>query len=357
MKKLLLACAGLALFASVMSVMLWRDLRAERELNAGLQARLAEAEAMAPRPVALPPATSRPPVVASVADARPEPASTEQRPAPVAQPVYVTSINQRDMMKDPEFRKARLVQLRLQMPERYPGLAEYLDLSPEQADRLFDQLAENELEMMNVTALIIGANGQIDQAQAQEMARQQQQMRAQQDAALGAVLGDARMGQWRDYQQTQGARQRVTQLGRTLEGMGMPLTAAQRRPLTEAMVAEQMRQQQEQLAISRELRATLAQNPGGQPDPQTQARLQEENYRRQVESNRRLLDIASAHLTARQLELYRSQLESQLTVNRISSRMQREAAERNRAAAPVVVTGPVQAAVPLAAPPVPGSNF
>ena len=354
MKKLLLGCAGLALFASVMSVMLWRDLRAERELNAGLQARLTEAEARGARPMALPLPTGRLPT-APAATARPEPAATEARAAPSPQ-TFVPSgrIIERDMLQDPEYRKARLTQIRLQLPERYPGLAEELGLSPEQADRLFDLLAEHQLESTS-TPLIVGANGQIDQTQLQERQRQQQELRARQDAALTAMLGDARMDKWREYQQTQAPRQQVMQLGRTLDAMGMPLSAAQRRPLTEAMVAEQTRQRQEQMAMSRELAASLG--PGGPRDPQTQARLQEENFRRQADSNRRLLDVAATHLTPRQLELYRSQLESQLTVNRVSTRVLREAAEQNRTAAPVTVTGSVQVVVPLPAPPVPGSNF
>jgi hypothetical protein len=355
MKKLLLGCAVLALVASVMSVMLWRDLHTERELNAAMQARLSEAEARMAQPMASPPPTARAPATAAAITARPEPAATEARPAPSPQPSIRTSgINERDMLKDPEYRKARLVQIRLQMPERYPGLAEELGLSPEQADRLFDLLAEHQLEMNTGTALIVGANGQIDETQLQERQRLQQELRARQDATLTAMLGDARMDKWREYQQTQGPRQQVMQLGRTLDAMGMPLSAAQRRPLTEAMVAEQTRQRQEQMAMARELAAV---GPGAQRDPQTQARLLEESFRRQADSNRRLLDIAAAHLTARQLELYRSQLESQLTVNRVSSRALREAAEQNRTSVSVIVTTPAPLAAPIPAPPAPGSYF
>jgi hypothetical protein len=344
MKKLLLGSAALALCASVVSVILWRDLRAEREFSAGLQSQLAAAAVSAFRPNALP-VTARPPTVADTAG-KPEPAGTEAARTAPAVPTFVTNagLNQREMLKDPEYRKARLAQIRLQLPERYPGLAEELGLSLDQADRLFDLLAESELEMSSSSMLVIGPNGQVDPAQRQEMQRQQQELRAKQDAALNAMLGDARMGKWQEYQQTQVSRQRVIQLGRTLDAMGIPLTAAQRRPLNEAMAAEQARQQQDQLAMVRELRGSVPQGPGSQPDPQTQARLQEENFRRQADSNRRLVDAVSPHLNPRQLDLLRAQLEQQLAMNRASSRLQREAAEQNRSAAP-----PVMIAAPMPA--------
>jgi hypothetical protein len=341
MKKLLLGCAGLALFASVMSVMLWRDLRAERELNAALQTRLAEAEAGAVRPPALPVAARQPVTAQSPGKAELPPSATAARTEPAVQNfVPNVGINERDMLKDPDYRKARLAQIRLQLPERYPGLAEDLSLSPEQLDRLFDLLAENQLEMNTNTTLVRGPNGQIDQTQMQEVQRRQQELRTKQDAALGALLGDARMDKWQEYQQTQASRQRVAQLGRTLDAMGMPLTSAQRRPLADAMAAEQARQLQDQQDMMRELRAASPQGQNSQMDPQIRARMQEENFRRQADSNRRLLDVAAAHLNARQLELFRAQLESQLTLNRASSRMQREAADQNRSAAPVIVTAP-----------------
>jgi hypothetical protein len=339
MKKLLLGCAALALFASVLSVMLWRDLRSERELSAGLQSRLVEAEARIFQPASLPVAATRAPVAAPTSS-RPEPASSPAtRAMPVAEPPFNNvGISQRDMLKDPEYRRLRLALTRLSLPENYPGLAEELGLSPEQVDRLFDLLAEHQLERNASAILVPGPNGQIDQAQREEQQRQQQELRAKQDATLTAMLGDARMGKWRDYQQNQGGRQQVTQLGRTMEAMGMPLTSAQKRSLTEVMAAEQARQQQEQQAM-REMRASL-QGPASRADPQTQARLQEENLRRQAESNRRLVDAMAPHLNAKQLELYRTQVDQQLAMNRISSRLQREAAEQNRSTAPMIISAP-----------------
>lgn len=352
MKKLLLGCAGLALFASVMSVMLWRDLRTERELSAALQSRLAEAEART-TPAVLPAATARPAAATAATTApintsRSEPNIIQPLPAAQNAQTFVPNVGvtQRDLLKDPEYRRARLAQLRMSLPETNPGLAEELGLSPEQADRLFDLLAENQLEMSTNIGVALRPNGEIDQALVQEMQRQRQELQTKHEATLAAMLGDARMSKLQDYQQTLGSRQRVLQLGRTLGAQGQPLANAQIGPLAEVMAAEQKRQQQDQQAMQRELRAGPQQGPGSQMDPQTQARLLEENFRRQAESNRRLIDAMAPHLTARQLELYRSQLDNQLTVNRISSRLQREAAQ-NRQAVPVNIA----TAVPPPPPP------
>lgn len=222
------------------------------------------------------------------------------------------------MLKDPEYRKAMLAQMRMTLPTNYPGLAEELGLSPEQADRLFDLLAENQMELQ-ANSPTVSANGQIDQTQLQELQRIQQELRGKQDAALSAMLGEERMSRWKEYQQTQSSRLRVQQLGRTLDAMGVPLTSAQMRPLTEAMAAEQTRQRQEMQSMLRELR------PNQQPDGQFNARLQDENFKRQADSNRRLVDVAAAHLNPRQLELFRASLDQQLAMSRASSRLQRDA--------------------------------
>lgn len=331
MRKLALVCAGLALFASVVSFMLWRDLRAERELSAGLRNRLAEVEARAPVVVAASPSPTAPPPAAAPATTD-KPPATKETPLPVMTRIMSmnnVSISERDMLKDPEYRKARLAQTRLTIAQQYPGLAEALGLSPEAADRLFDLLAENQLEMNSSTALVVGPNGQIDQTQLQEMSRLRQQLQARQEAALSTMLGDSVYAKWQQYQQTQPARQQVMQLGRALESAGLPLTEAQLRPLIDAMATEQARQAQETQAMFRDMGTSQ-----GPPDPQALARLQDESFKRQADSNRRLLDVAASSLSARQLDVLRATLDQQLTMNRVSSRLLREAQERNQQAAP-----------------------
>lgn len=324
MRNLMLVCAALALIASIVSVNLWRELRAERQLTAQLRGdvqqaeeRVAAAQAARVAPVGLvaqstqndrPNGETRAPAVPPVVVAA---APT----APAALDINTLRLRQQELMQDPEYRRARLSQTRLSLPQNYPGLAEELGLSQAELDRLFDLLAEQQLQMSDVTMSMSTSNGvQPDQATSLEASRRLQEMnRAQQDS-LRAMLGDDGYGKFQGYQQTRGARQQVIQLGRTLDGMGQSLTPEQSRPLTAAYVAEQQRQQDELRQISR----SIAQ--AGPMSPMEQERFMEERFNLQEQSNRRLVDAARAHLNAQQLQTLQSMLDQQLTMNRASSR-------------------------------------
>jgi hypothetical protein len=244
------------------------------------------------------------------------------------------------MMKDPEYRKARLAQTRLTMPQNYPGLIDALGLSPEEADKLYDLLAEQQLEMTDTSMLVATVNGvPPDPAVMEDASRRRAEMQRRHDEALMATLG-GRYPQWQDYQQTRGARQQVVQLGRTMEGAGFPLTAEQSRPLTDVYIAEQRRQREETQQMLASARS------GGALD---QARLMEERLKLQAESNRRLLDAARPHLNAQQLNAMQVSMEQQLAMNRVSSRMARQRIESGEAAVPAtsinfIAVAPAQAA-------------
>jgi hypothetical protein len=224
------------------------------------------------------------------------------------------------MLKDPDYRKARLAQMRLRMPDIYPGLAEALGLSPEQSDKFFDLLLQGELDQAS-NNIVPGPDGLIDTAQLQAQQMAQREAKAKQEAALASMLGNAGYARWQEYQQTQSARQQVNQLGRTLAAAGMPLTSAQMKPLIDAVVAEQSR-------LREDRRATLINAPA------RTLQASEVALDRQAESNRRILDVAAGHLDARQLELFRASLEAQLGMNRATSRLKIEADAARPVAAP-----------------------
>jgi hypothetical protein len=325
MRHLTVITSVVAVFSTTVAVVLWGELSAERENNATLQARLAQAGGAT---VALPtvqqaaatpssmdtdsakPASSSPPVQAAV--------------APPAPPRITTNFpSERDMLKDPEYRKARLAQMRLTLPQNYPGLAEAMGLSPDEADRLFNIIAENQLEQQSSAPVIIG-NGQLDQAQMAELTRNSQMMQAKLEENIRGQLGDARYAQWQDYQTNQRpARMQVAQFGRTLEAAGVPLNSTQARPLTELMIAEQARQRADQQAMLRQMQVNTSQPI----DSALQARLQEESLKLRTDSNKRLLDAAAAHLDARQIEALKASFEQQAAMNRASSRLLREQAK------------------------------
>lgn len=324
MKALLPVFAGIAVVTSSMSVVLWRDLRTARQANTELRTQLTEARSVALTPAAVAPVVANPEPAAAAATVAAStssaPASAPVRPASQSTAAMIeNSMNlERDLMKNPEYRKLRLAQTRVNMERNYPGLAEELGLSEKEADRLFDLLAEHQTAM-SAESQLIGLNGTQDQAAVQEMIRRQQAMQREQEESIRNMLG-GKYSQWQEYQQTRPARSRVTSMGSQLAQAGMPLTEAQTKALTSAMIAEQQRQRQDALLTARS-------QPINPADPDARARALEETMKRTEENNRRTLEAAAPHLNARQLAALREQNEQQAAMLRISMQMQ---AERER---------------------------
>jgi hypothetical protein len=250
-------------------------------------------------------------------------------------------LGQQELMKDPEYRKARLAQTRMNMAQSYPGLAEALELTPEESNRLFDLLAESQMETSDVSLLtFMGSGGQPDAAAMAESSRRMQEMNRKRDAALQSLLGASGFQRWQDYQQTRAPRQQVVQLGRALEGMGATLSTEQARFLTDTFIAEQKRQQAE---------AQRSFGAGRTPDPEERARMLEERFQLQAESNQRIVDAAKAHLDSRQLQAMQASLEQQLLISRATSRRALEqagAAGQSSPGANLIFALPPAAATP-----------
>jgi hypothetical protein len=323
MKALLPVCAGIAVISSITSVTLWHELRAERLTSGELRTQLVASRTAVQFPAApAPPGTTAPATAAAVATTGAEPNSAPAappKPAPQSTAAMIeNSLNlEKDLMKNPEYRRLRLAQARSSIKRNYPGLIEELGLSEKDADSLFDLLAEQQTAL-SAEMQFIGTNGTQDQAAMQDLMRRQQAMQREQDEAVRNLLG-SKYTQWQDYQQTLPARSRVTNMSSQLAQAGIPLTEAQTRSLTATMIVEQQRQRQEQLSMARALP-----NP---TDPDSRARMMEESLKRTEENNRRIVDVAAPHLSPRQAAAVREQLEQQTAMLRISMQM---AAERER---------------------------
>lgn len=309
MKKLLLVCAALLVICGIVSGNLWRELRTERQANEELRTQLAQARVSIPLPAL--PALPAPAAAPSQASTRPATTPVPQGPPPESplaaaaartSALTLTTIasitGEQDLMKDPEYRKARLAQLRISAARSYPGLAEELGLSEKEANQLFELIAGNQLNMTSEISLR-SATGLLDVA---DMTRRQQALQREQEDAIRAQLGNARYTQWQEYQQTRPARNQVVTMGSALASAGQPLTDAQTRALTAVMITEQQQRQ-------------AAPPPRPAVDPANPragvAQLLEENQRRQEESNSRVLEAAAPHLNTRQLEALRQQFEQQ----------------------------------------------
>lgn len=320
MRNLMLVCAALAAVSAIVSANLWRELRDERARSAQLAARLEDLQggagsAVRQLPVAQVAAapTGKPAETAS-----PGAAEAPRQPAADAPlPANVIRINERELMKDPEYRNARILQARATMAQLYPDLAEELGLSADEIDKLLTLLARQQTEMSEYSIVIAAGEQRPSDAEMQERTRIMGEINQRHQEELAASLG-GRYAQWQDYQQTLGARQRVIQLRQTLAGSGLSLSDVQARPLVAAIAAEQQRMSQELTALNREM---------GQR-PEQRARLQEENFRLQAESNARMIAAAERHLDPRQLATFRSMLDSQLAMSRAVSRAQRQRQEQ-----------------------------
>lgn len=330
MRNLALVCAALAVISTVISVNLWRELRAERQLTAQMRAQFAQgASAVASPAPALPQSDIAPGLAAGAgAAAAEQQAAAPADPAVAPPPPRAASspfiLNQRELLKDPEYRQAALAQARMNLEQNYPGLAEELGLAPEQADKLMDLLADLQLERNASAAITFTADGQLDPAAMDEMTRRNRELQQRQDEQISALLGSAGLQQFRAYEETRAPRMQAQTVRRMMESAGMPLTDAQMRPLTDVYIAEQRRQTEEMQGMLRQIAPAAG-----------AARMQqidERNTQLQEERNRRLLEVARGHLTAPQLERFEATLRQQLVMTQATSRMLRQQMEAQQRA-------------------------
>jgi hypothetical protein len=342
MKALAPVLAVIAVVSGIVSANLWRELRVAQLTNAELRAQLAESRiAGQPAPVPLPTPAPAPVSAAPAPAAASTPVPASQQTAEQARAAgaaaatatlstlvstLATSTGEQDLMKDPEYRKARLTQTRIQIARSYPGLAEELGLSEREANQLFELMAVNQLNMTTeLTTSITAGNAVSITTNAQDAAARTQRMQAQNremEESIRAMLGN-KYSQYQDYQQTRPARNQAVTMGSQLAAAGQPLSEAQSRALTTAMIAEQQRQRQQPAT-------PLALPTAGSMDPQARTVMMlEDSMRRQEETNRNVLAAASAHLNASQVAVLRQQFDQQNAARRQTlTRMQEQAARQ-----------------------------
>lgn len=315
MKKFASVCAGIALVASAVAVKSWLDLRKEREAGAALLRQLNDGQYAvsaygAPTPqVTLPAAAAAaPPAMETHTGNQESPVQATPMNAALAL-VQGAANRQKELLKDPEYREMFKAQLSATLRRGYPGLADELGLTEKEADSLFDLLAENQISRSTESPPFStpGAPG----ADPEALRQHQLALRNEREKSIQALLG-GRYAQWQTYEQTLPARTRVTTMGTQLAQAGKPLTQAQSKALTTAMIAEQQRQAQEARLIPPA--------PSGSP-----AEAREQTLRRLEENNRHTLEAAAPYINADQLAALRRQMEQQAVMTRaLSAQMERE---------------------------------
>lgn len=304
MRKRMLACAAAALMSGVMSVILWRDLRHERELNAQLLAQLADARVQ-PAPAG----SGRSLLTAAPAapDSEDSPPARSDGAADADEAEQQFRAKRREQLNDPEYRMKYLAQRRQYLIGSKAGLSDSLGLTAAETDKLFGILAERDLALRDVSIQVE------DLPEGESLAAREnaiEDLNRKRDEALAALLGPTRLQQFENYSKEQSGWAQIAELNRMLD---RPLSVEQSRPLATMLASERQR-------MAEALGTRVADS---RRDPAAQAQLAEEVLAYQAQANTRTLSAASQFLTVTQLEALRKMFEQQEQLSRSESRFLR----------------------------------
>jgi hypothetical protein len=207
-------------------------------------------------------------------------------------------------MKDAMFQK-ELAASRMM----YADLPQELKLSPSEADQLISLLAERQTESTRKTmSMLDPASGG---ASLEEIGKASEDLKAEYDRRLKAVLGDGRLDQLQAYEKTVADRMMLRQFQQSSAAVGKPLDDTQRRALLKIIVDARS---------SVPLRDATGAPPKG-------SMTSEEGMRaflaQQDEVNRRVLLQAQAVLNQEQLVAFRKMLDEWVQTQRAGMQMSR----------------------------------
>jgi len=294
---------GLTLLViSIVAAYLWQQLREQGAQNQRLSARLTALETPVPVAGSRVQTSQATPAMSASSEAPSPPASAAAVSEPTSLPMQRSgdagsmAALARQMMETPGGKQLQLVMERQGLARRYPDVQAALNLSPQQVEKLFDVLARRETEDSEDRRQ---PRGPIDRAAGEEMLRKMAERDRAYRADLASVLGDS-YPKWDEYQiaasqrQREGwARQAADQLRATISPGNNTLSDAQFQAFNAAVTAEQKR-------IDQSIRS-----------PQQQ-------LQNLPEANRRLVEVAVAHLNPEQLAAYRRHLEQQTEMMRMA---------------------------------------
>jgi hypothetical protein len=291
------------------SFWLWNELKTERARNAELDASIAahRADAVAVTEPAAPAQQATPlplPVLAPV------PVLTEAATARPSNVVQGTEQEwmayQRRLMQDPKYREAWRQQERLKYSPRRENLIRLLGLSPEQADAVIDVSVDRSL------AWVEHPRG--EESREQMKTREDAEDREDQ-AKLGALLGESKRVQLQAYMESRGTRMQVDRFRTQMTGADA-IRDDQVEPLIAALHVEQAQMRKD----LEEYRDSL----DWQADPKATSR---EFGERQIEqlkaTHRRMHASAATILSGSQLDRLDALLKNELERREAEARMSR----------------------------------
>ncbi len=139
------------------------------------------------------------------------------------------------LLQDPESKKFIRDQQRMMMDQMYGPLIKQMGLSPEEAARFKDLIADNAMKSTEKASSLFGGLGSTNRAEALAGIKAAQQTF---DDDLKTFLGDSRYALYKDYQQTVGERTQLNQFRQQNASSENPLTDLQAEQLLVIMKEE-----------------------------------------------------------------------------------------------------------------------
>jgi hypothetical protein len=354
MTKVALVLAIVAIGEGAVTLHLVNRLHEERESAQTLQARVTELERKVPRAaagatfIAVPTQPTVSPFTVVKKDGAPSP------PAPQGIAGVITASDasvrtlapdqermreqikqsierQAALLRDPEYRDAMLAQQKVGLRQGSPNLARDLDLSPEQADRLFSTLAEQQLRSMESASPMMWGE-QPDPAQVQEYQRKAMEQQRANDTELKRVLGEAKYREYQEYQSLSGVRWEADRVRTALANAGVPLDENLTKPLLKTLQEQQQKMMQQMAAAASSattqnhffaaggVGATVVASDGTNGN---MIEMQEKSLEFQAQQQKRQREALAHVLTPEQLKIIEDEHKTQLQMQRAQIRMMR----------------------------------
>jgi hypothetical protein len=199
------------------------------------------------------------------------------------------------MMEDPDTKKLIQQTQRIMMDQLYGPLIKQLNLTPEEADKFKQLLADNAMKATEQATSMFGGAGSTNHTQ---VVSQMTEMEKNFDDQMKGLLGDARYEQYKEYQKTAGERTQLNQFKQQLGG-DHPLSDQQ----TEQLLAI-MHDEQQKVATATGLPAEGADKKAAEFEMMFSEEKLQAFFDNQAQANQRAYDRAKEVLTPEQLTAY-----------------------------------------------------
>lgn len=309
----------LAALATSCGTALWllQQLDAERAANAALHQRL---EALAQRPEAIPsPAPAETPSPVPAATARATKVVADGRPSsPPATQQSDFSARQRELMKNPAYRKAMRDQRRQALDYTYADLGKVLNLPPEKVAAILDLLADQSVESADLQW-----QTPVTREEGEDLQRAIAEQERKADRQLEQLLGSSSLNQLKEFQQSISSRMEVNRLRSELAIGSEALRDDQYQPMLEIVSAENQR-------MNQELQDGYAAHPGagGKFNASLRTELAVAANKRIVESARSFLSAAQIATVENLYRRQRAQMETQDAMAKVQFQFEADRARR-----------------------------